>query len=52
VLSGNGTIYEFCWKFLAPTLIGNSIGGIALVALLNHAPLADSLQTVPATGGE
>ena len=45
VFSGNGTIQEFLLGFLAPTLIGNAIGGIALVALLNHAPLMADLQT-------
>jgi hypothetical protein len=31
-------------RFLLPTLIGNTIGGVALVAFLNHAPLAPELQ--------
>jgi len=44
VFSGNGGVEEFLWRFLVPTLIGNAIGGIALVALLNHAPLAAKLQ--------
>ncbi len=47
VFSGHGTVGEFLWGFLAPTLIGNAIGGIALVALLNHAPLAATLQGEP-----
>jgi formate/nitrite transporter FocA (FNT family) len=45
VFSGNGTLTEFFRGFLAPTLIGNTIGGVALVAMLNHAPLAVELQT-------
>jgi formate/nitrite transporter FocA (FNT family) len=45
VFSGNGSISEFLWVFLTPTLIGNAVGGIALVALLNHAPLANVLQS-------
>ncbi len=44
VFSGNGTIDAFLFHFLAPTLIGNVIGGIGLMALLNHAPLAATLQ--------
>jgi formate-nitrite transporter family protein len=44
VFSGAGTVHGFAMQFLAPTLIGNTIGGIALVALLNHAPLASVLQ--------
>jgi formate/nitrite transporter FocA (FNT family) len=27
-----------------PTILGNTIGGVALVALLNHAPLVSELQ--------
>lgn len=37
-------MHGFATQFLVPTLIGNTIGGIALVALLNHAPLASVLQ--------
>jgi formate/nitrite transporter FocA (FNT family) len=45
VFSGAGTVSGFLWVFLLPTLTGNAIGGIALVALLNHAPLANVLQS-------
>lgn len=44
LFSGNTDIAHFLFGFFAPTLIGNCIGGIALVALLNHAPLAATLQ--------
>jgi formate-nitrite transporter family protein len=44
VFSGNSTVSNFFLVFLAPTLIGNAIGGIALVAMLNHAPFADRMQ--------
>lgn len=44
VFSGAGSVHGFVMQFLVPTLIGNTIGGIALVALLNHAPLASVLQ--------
>ena len=44
VFSGNGTNAQFLIGFFLPTLIGNAIGGVALVALLNHAPLAGTLQ--------
>ena len=36
--------------FLLPTLLGNTIGGVALVAFLNHAPLAPELQEEVANG--
>jgi len=44
VFSGGASIHDFALLFLAPTLIGNAIGGIALVAILNHAPLAQEMQ--------
>jgi formate/nitrite transporter FocA (FNT family) len=47
VFSGNGTISDFFLVFLVPTLIGNAIGGIALVAMLNHAPFAERMQREP-----
>lgn len=47
VFSGNGTVEAFVVGFFLPTLIGNTIGGVGLVALLNHAPLAATLQAQP-----
>jgi formate/nitrite transporter FocA (FNT family) len=44
VFSGNGGVSDFLFGFFVPTLVGNAIGGIALVAVLNHAPLAAMLQ--------
>jgi formate/nitrite transporter FocA (FNT family) len=40
VLSGDAGIGDYVGKFLVPTLIGNTIGGVALVAMLNHAPVS------------
>ena len=37
-------IYDYLRGFFAPTILGNTIGGVALVALLNHAPLAPELR--------
>jgi formate/nitrite transporter FocA (FNT family) len=34
---------EYFTRFLIPTLIGNTIGGVSLVAILNHVPLRDEL---------
>lgn len=47
VFSGNGTVETFLVAFFLPTLLGNTIGGVGLVALLNHAPLAATLQALP-----
>jgi formate/nitrite transporter FocA (FNT family) len=44
VVSGQASIGDYLTKFLAPTLLGNTIGGTALVALLNHAPVAGELD--------
>jgi formate-nitrite transporter family protein len=42
-----GTPFADYWsRFLAPTLLGNVIGGTLLAALLNHAPIADELKGV------
>ena len=41
---GNATVADYIWRFLVPTLLGNITGGVALVAFLNHAPLASELQ--------
>ena len=40
VFTGNISAVEYVTGFFAPTLIGNTIGGVLLVAMLNHAPLA------------
>jgi formate/nitrite transporter FocA (FNT family) len=45
VLTGLASPWDFCAAFLAPTLLGNTLGGVALVALLNHAAIAPEIQT-------
>ena len=44
VLRGETPLAGYFGHFLLPTLVGNTIGGVALTALLNHAPLAVELQ--------
>ena len=44
VFSGDAGLYDYLVRFLAPTLLGNTVGGTALVALLNHAPIASELD--------
>ena len=44
VASGHATVRDYALGFLLPTLIGNSLGGSVLAALLNHAPLANELH--------
>ncbi len=44
VWSGQAGVADYLWKFFAPTLLGNIISGTALVALLNHATVAEELK--------
>jgi formate/nitrite transporter FocA (FNT family) len=41
---GRASVWDYAIGFFAPTILGNTVGGVALVALLNHAPLAPDLQ--------
>ena len=44
VFVGKASIHDYLVGFFGPTILGNTVGGVALVALLNHAPLAPDLQ--------
>ncbi len=44
VINHVASVQNYLLDFLLPTLLGNTIGGVALVALLNHAPLSPELQ--------
>lgn len=44
VLAGEASLRDFGLSFMLPTLLGNTIGGVALVALLNHAAIAPEIQ--------
>lgn len=44
VLTRAATLADYGWRFVAPTLIGNTLGGVALVAMLNHAPVSHKVQ--------
>jgi formate-nitrite transporter family protein len=43
IFAGQASIYDYVTGFFVPTILGNTVGGVALVALLNHAPLAPEL---------
>ena len=43
VWSGTISFGEYFTRFMFPTLIGNTIGGVSLVAIINHAPVRDEL---------
>jgi formate-nitrite transporter family protein len=36
VMAGAASVQDYLLKFFAPTLLGNMIGGISLVAIINH----------------
>jgi formate/nitrite transporter FocA (FNT family) len=44
VLRGEANVANYVGRFLAPTLLGNVIGGVALVGLLNHASIAPEMN--------
>jgi formate/nitrite transporter FocA (FNT family) len=44
VLTGASTPTRYLLSFFAPTLLGNSLGGVILAALVNHAPVADRVR--------
>jgi formate/nitrite transporter FocA (FNT family) len=44
VMTGATTIRDYLLVFLVPTFIGNMIGGISLVAIVNHAAIAPEID--------
>jgi formate/nitrite transporter FocA (FNT family) len=44
VLSENAGLADYFMKFLVPTLIGNVIGGVLLVTVLNHGSIAPEMD--------
>jgi formate-nitrite transporter family protein len=44
-LSGDATLRDYFVGFLVPTLVGNVVGGMSLVALLNHAAIAPEINS-------
>ena len=44
VETGQTTWLGFIWAFFIPTLIGNILGGVALVAVLNYGQVAQDIE--------
>ena len=44
VEAGEATLRDYLWRFFLPTLTGNVIGGVALVAVLNYGQVAPELD--------
>jgi formate/nitrite transporter FocA (FNT family) len=43
VWTGAASLGDYLMKFFAPTFLGNLIGGVALVGMLNHAPVREEM---------
>jgi formate/nitrite transporter FocA (FNT family) len=44
VISGTASMGDYLMGFLVPTLIGNIIGGVVLVTILNHGSIAPEMD--------
>lgn len=44
VIGGSASVRDYCFVFLVPTFIGNVVGGMSLVALINHAAIAPEIN--------
>jgi formate/nitrite transporter FocA (FNT family) len=44
VLSGAASFGQYCILFLIPTLLGNILGGVVLVTMLNHGSIAPEME--------
>ena len=45
VARGGATWGDYLWRFVTPTLLGNTLGGVTLVAALNHAQVTGGKDT-------
>jgi formate/nitrite transporter FocA (FNT family) len=43
VINAKATIGDYFLRFALPTFLGNTIGGVSLVAVLNHAPVREEI---------
>lgn len=44
VFSDQADVADYLWRFLTPTLIGNVVGGVTLVAALNYGQVASEVR--------
>ena len=47
VATGEATVRDFVVRFFAPTLLGNIVGGVTLVAALNYGQVAPEIEGPP-----
>ncbi len=43
-LTGQASAADYLWRFFTPTLLGNIVGGVTLVAALNYGQVASEVQ--------
>ncbi|WP_082988217.1 formate/nitrite transporter family protein [Bordetella bronchialis] len=44
VMSDRASVHDFLVRFFLPTLLGNIVGGVSLVAMVNHAAVAAEIE--------
>jgi len=44
VLRGDASVADYLGRFFAPTLLGNVVGGVALVGMVNRASIAPEMS--------
>ncbi len=52
VVTGAASLHDYAVKFFLPTLLGNTFGGVALVAVLNYGQVAPEVEETKAVEGE
>jgi formate/nitrite transporter FocA (FNT family) len=50
VMSGDATVADFLTRFFIPALLGNIIGGVTFVAIINHAQVQPEVPPQPERG--
>ncbi len=45
VVTNQASVAEYLWRFFTPTFLGNVIGGVTLVAVLNYGQVANEVHT-------
>ena len=51
VVTGNASMGDYVGRFFVPTLLGNTFGGVTLVAVLNYGQVAPEVEETKAVEG-
>jgi formate/nitrite transporter FocA (FNT family) len=52
VVTDAASLHDYAVKFFLPTLLGNTFGGVTLVAVLNYGQVAPEVEETKAVAGE